>query len=78
LDPDCDAIQTPDDVCPHFDQIDSVDTDGNGIGNECECTDQSQNGIVNVADIMSMSNAIFGRERTSPLCDGNNDNRCNV
>lgn len=75
---DCDGIPNAQDKCPYFNTQDQTDTDGNGIGNACECSDQTGDGRVNVADIVGINTAIFNPAQISPLCDGNHDRKCNV
>ncbi len=65
------------DLCPDYPSA-GDDFDGNGIGNECECGDQTQDGIVNVGDILLINLAIFDQVPVSPLCDANNDGLCNI
>jgi len=66
------------DLCPDYASLDNDDVDHNGIGDVCECGDQTGNGIVNVADIVAINAAIFGRIPVSPLCDTNDDGKCDV
>lgn len=55
-----------------------ADFDGNGIGDPCECGDQTQDGRVNVLDLLAINLAIFGQAIVSPLCDTNFDGKCTV
>jgi len=66
------------DLCPDFAASNNSDFDSNGIGDPCECGDQTQDAVVNVLDIVGINLAIFGAVQTSPLCDANNDGLCNV
>jgi hypothetical protein len=66
------------DRCPYFASADQSDSDGNGIGNVCECGDQNRDGTVNVLDLVAINAAIFDPTKVTPLCDTNNDGRCNV
>lgn len=75
---DCDGLANAADNCPYFNSQNQTDTDGNGIGDVCECSDQTGDGRVNVADIVGINTAIFNPPLVSPLCDGNHDRRCNV
>lgn len=91
-DTDCDGIEDPTtdtdgdgqpdlaaDLCPFHSEIDPFgDTDDDGRGNECECSDQNGDGRVNVSDIVAINQAIFSPVRMTPLCDGNGDYLCNV
>ena len=77
-DRDLDQIGDDCDLCSDFASGNNADFDQNGIGDECECGDQSQDGAVNVIDIVAMNGAIYGSGRVSPLCDTNFDDRCDV
>ncbi len=73
------------DVCDHCPDWPSMsqppvngDFDGNGIGDECECGDQTEDGLVNVIDLLSINSVIFEVIPASPLCDTNNDDVCDV
>jgi len=55
-----------------------VDTDGDGRGDVCECTDQNGDGKNTVSDLVAINTAIFNPSLATPLCDGNNDGLCNV
>ncbi len=78
FDLDTDGVGDSQDVCPQFDSADQTDTDGNGIGDLCECGDQTGDGFVNVSDILAINEVIFDLQVASPLCDTNNDALCNV
>ena len=56
----------------------SIVSAGNGIGNVCECGDQSGDGQVNVVDLIEIQRAIFQPALATPLCDANGDDRCGV
>ena len=77
-DVDCDGIPNALDNCPYFNTADTTDTDGNGIGDLCECGDQNEDATVNVLDILAINNAIFAPATQTPLCDTNNDRECDV
>jgi hypothetical protein len=66
------------DACPFYSTPSNADFDGNGIGDVCECGDQTQDATVNVLDLVAINLAIFGAVQPSPLCDANNDAACNV
>jgi hypothetical protein len=55
-----------------------TDSDGNGIGDECECGDQNTDGTVDVSDILAINAAIFAPELATALCDANDDQLCDV
>jgi hypothetical protein len=81
-DPDCDGLQGGADNCPDWAQSSAVDTDGDGRGNECECTDVNGDGENTVSDLIGINNCIFAPDPKPPacidFCDGNNDLQCNV
>jgi hypothetical protein len=78
-DGDCDGRPDASDRCPHFAEADpALDTDADGRGNECECTDQNGDGRNTVADLVAINQAVFKPALAGPLCDGNNDSRCDV
>jgi hypothetical protein len=79
-DPDSDRDGVPDslDLCPAMPGGDPVDTDGNGIGDPCECSDQNGDGHVSAADLVAINQAIYNPILVTPLCDGNDDDKCNV
>jgi hypothetical protein len=66
------------DNCPFWSNPDQADFDGNGIGDECECGDQTEDGTVGILDILEINAVIFGQVEASPLCDTNDDQVCNV
>ncbi len=79
--PDADCDGTPDaaDLCPFYAETDpAADTDGNGIGNECECGDQTGDGRVTIEDILAINGVIFGLQPAAELCDANCDGQCNI
>jgi hypothetical protein len=67
-----------DDNCPGLRTTNTNDADGNGIGDMCECGDQTGDGGTDMADIMAIVDVAFGRQEASPLCDTNDDDECNV
>jgi hypothetical protein len=77
-DTDGDGIPDASDRCPRFASPNQTDTDGDGRGNVCECTDQNGDGRNTVADLVAINTAIFNPAQITPLCDGNNDGQCNV
>jgi glucose/arabinose dehydrogenase len=84
--PDCSAVDDRDgdgvpdasDNCPFWASVNLADTDGDGRGDVCECTDQNGDGRNTVADLVAINRAIFDPALASALCDGNNDQVCNV
>jgi thrombospondin type 3 repeat protein len=75
---DADLIGDACDLCPDYASTNNNDLDHNGIGDICECGDQTQDGTVNVQDLVGINLAIFGAVQPGPLCDANNDGLCNV
>jgi hypothetical protein len=69
----CDAA----DRCPFYLST-NADTDNDGRGNLCECTDQNGDGRNTVTDLVAINTAIFNPALVTALCDGNNDGACNV
>ncbi len=78
LDSDGDGPIDLNDTCPSYSDPAQLDSDGNGIGDLCECGDQTGDGSVNVADSLAINAVIFGHQAASPLCDTNDDGLCNV
>lgn len=86
LDNDCNGVADNQDGCPFLAEWDQAqDTDGDcadGVGgdcrlDECECGDQSGDGIVDVSDIVAINIAIFAGVNRR-LCDANSDLNCTV
>jgi hypothetical protein len=75
---DCDGLSNGVDLCPYFNSRDQTDSDGNGIGDVCECSDQSGDGFVTVSDVVEINHAVFAPMLARPLCDGNGDRECTV
>ena len=77
-DRDRDGVPDSLDLCPATPDADQKDTDGNGIGDACECSDQTGNGRVDVFDLIEINKAIYNPRLATPLCDGNDDGLCNI
>src|SRR5262245_2817888 len=77
-DRDGDGISDAPDDCPFFANPSQQDTDLDGRGDACECTDQNGDGRNTGSDILAINQAIFNPSLATPLCDGNNDGLCNV
>ncbi len=88
---DCDGVEdTAVDLCPFFSEVDPfIDTNGDGRGDQCQPGDATQDGQLNVSDILQANTFIFvdpgegtvtqGNDRlTNPTCDTNDDDACNV
>jgi hypothetical protein len=78
VDSDEDGAADPADNCPLYATPNTADSDGDGRGNACECTDQNGDGRNDVADLVAINVAIFNPGQITPLCDGNGDDACNV
>jgi hypothetical protein len=78
-DTDEDGIPDRDDNCPATANPDQADTDGNGIGDACQCGDVNGDGFTNVSDALGIAR---GQVRPSDpaydKCDCNGDTFCNV
>jgi hypothetical protein len=77
-DRDGDGLIDGSDNCPFFANANQANTDGDGRGDACECTDQNGDGRNTVSDIVEINKAIFNPILVTPLCDGNLDRLCNV
>jgi hypothetical protein len=80
-DADCDGLQGTDDNCPFWAQTSALDRDGDGRGDECECTDVNGDGANTVSDLISINACIFApvpSQACIDFCDGNNDGLCDV
>ncbi len=74
------------DLCPFLNEFDyfansDLAAGGDAVqirGDECECGDQQEDGIINVSDILDINTAIFSPEIALPICDANNDLLCNI
>jgi hypothetical protein len=75
---DGDALCNTADNCPFFATANVADTDGDGRGDACECTDQNGDGRNTVSDLIAINLAIFNPSLVTPLCDGTGDGLCNV
>jgi hypothetical protein len=78
LDDDGDSVSNASDLCPFWAAPAFTDTDGDGRGDACECTDQNGDGHNTVSDLIAINLAIFNPGQATPLCDGNNDGACSV
>jgi CSLREA domain-containing protein len=75
---DGDGIFDASDNCPFFANLDQDDSDTDGRGDACECSDQNGDGQNTVSDLIAINTAIFNPSLATPLCDGNNDGACTV
>jgi hypothetical protein len=77
-DRDGDGIADSADKCPYNPSANQTDTDGDGRGDACECTDQNGDGRNTVADIVAINRAVFVPALATPLCDGTGEGNCTV
>lgn len=79
-DADGDNICDEADLCPGFAQSDitQLDTDEDGIPNECECGDFDRNGFVNTLDARLIQRCVTGEIACASLCDTTGDGKCNT
>jgi hypothetical protein len=66
------------DNCRFYSTPNHSDTDHDGRGDACECTDQNGDGRNTVSDIVAINQAISNPALITPLCDGNNVGGCDV
>ncbi len=74
---DADGVPDGQDLCPFF-ADDQADTDGDGRGDACECGDQTGDGRVDMRDVLAISSVLNDAQEAQPLCDTDDDGRCNV
>ncbi len=77
-DRDADGVADDVDNCADFPNPGQGDSDGNGIGDACECGDQNGDGTVDVLDILALNRVIFGLEPAGPLAAATGDGSVNV
>ncbi len=80
LDWDCDGIDDSVDFCRYWptDESLNIDSDGDGVGDPCQCGDANGDGTLTVADILHLNAGIFDPAQRGTLCDANNDGICSV
>jgi hypothetical protein len=78
VDGDADTVADIYDDCPAFANQTQTDTDLDGRGDACECTDQNGDGRNTVSDLIAINVAIFNPDLATPLCDGDNNGTCDV
>jgi len=77
-DADRDGVPGAADNCPLWPNPLQADSDGNGIGDGCECGDQNGDHRVDVRDLIAINQAIFDPSRRTALCDTDFDGDCDV
>jgi hypothetical protein len=75
---DGDAFCNAADNCPFFATANLTDSDSDGRGDACECTDQDGDGLNTVTDLVAINLAIFNPALVTPLCDGTGEGACDV
>jgi len=71
-DSDGDGIADAEDRCPQFaGSTVQTDTNGDGIGDACQCGDANGDGSVDVSDLVAADQMAKGESPASPLCDAN-------
>jgi hypothetical protein len=78
VDADDDGTNDGADNCRFYSTPNQNDTDADGRGDACECTDQNGDGRNTVSDLVEINRAIFTPALVTPLCDGDNNGSCNV
>jgi hypothetical protein len=67
------------DNCPRVSNAGQTDTDGNGIGDVCQCGDVNGDGVTNVTDALSIARGgVLSSNPNFAKCDVNGDGVCNV
>jgi hypothetical protein len=75
---DGDGLAPAADNCPFYPNPAQGDADLDGRGNDCECGDQTGDGMNTVSDLVGINIAIFNPDLATPLCDANDDVECDV
>ena len=77
-DADSDGICDVDDNCPFYATLDVADTNGDGIGDACQCGDANNDGSINLLDVFWVQDIIFAVVPYNDLADTNNDGLANL
>jgi hypothetical protein len=78
-DSDDDGIPDGSDACPFVQDPDQRDTDGNDLGDVCQCGDLDGDGITNVIDALAIARGeVSSSDPQFEHCDVNGDGSCNV
>jgi len=76
-DGDGDGIADAEDRCPYFASAEQqADTNGDGVGDACQCGDANGDGRLDVSDIVAVGQMTSGETEVSPLCDANGSGNC--
>jgi glucose/arabinose dehydrogenase len=68
-----------DDNCPNVANAEQVDSDGNGLGDVCQCGDVNGDGVTNVTDALMIARGQVGSDDPNlGRCDVSGDGFCNV
>jgi hypothetical protein len=78
VDQDEDAVLDGDDNCRLFPNLGQADADSDGTGDDCECADQTEDGLIAPDDADAIESCVEGLVACGALCDGNQDGRCNA
>ncbi|MCP4006390.1 MAG: hypothetical protein GY725_19600 [bacterium] len=73
---DADGIDDACDVCPDFADPNQMDTNGDGIGDECQCGDANGNSWVGANDADLIDAYVQGGPIPPGICDGTGEGVC--
>ncbi len=82
-DADEDGVCDDDDLCPGISATDNTDTNGDGIGDACQCGDVTRDGATNNDDVTQILMVLWGyssytqSDANWALCDLTGDGQCN-
>lgn len=68
-----------DDSCPYVPNVDQADTDGNGVGDACQCGDVDGDSLTNVIDALEIAlEQVLPGDPNLRRCDVDGDGLCNL